>query len=75
MVFHYDWTKSQAVAFYYPRESQVPAENLVGVAVPSSEGPDFDQKLAPAVRPMLEKLKAQACSFTARGKPPTESEI
>jgi hypothetical protein len=59
MVFNYEWTESQALAFYFPRESQVPAENLVGVAVPSSEGQDFDRKLAPADRAVVDKLKVQ----------------
>jgi uncharacterized protein (TIGR03790 family) len=61
VVFNRDQPASRAVAVYYAKKRQVPAENLVGVEVPASEDmsrQDFDQKLVPPVRAMAEKLKA-----------------
>jgi uncharacterized protein (TIGR03790 family) len=62
VVFNRDQPESRAVAVYYARKRQVPAENLVGVEVPASEDmshQDFDQKLVPPVRARAEKLRSQ----------------
>jgi uncharacterized protein (TIGR03790 family) len=62
VVFNRNQPESQAVAAYYAQKRQVPAANLVGVEVPTSEDmsrADFDQNLVPPVRAMAEKLQAQ----------------
>lgn len=62
IVFNRNQPESQTVAVYYARKRHVPAENLVGVEVPTSEDmsrQDFDRKLAPPVRAMVGKLMAQ----------------
>jgi len=62
VVFNRNFPESQAVAEYYAEKRQVPADHLVGVSVTTSEDisrQDFEQKLVPAVRDKVEKLKAQ----------------
>jgi uncharacterized protein (TIGR03790 family) len=62
VVYNRTLPESLEVAEYYAKKRQVPADNLVGVEVPTSEDmsrPDFDQKLVPPVRDRVEKLKAQ----------------
>jgi uncharacterized protein (TIGR03790 family) len=62
IVFNRSLDESRDVAVYYAKKRQVPADNLVGVEVPASEDmsrEDFDQKLAPPVKKVVEKLKSQ----------------
>jgi uncharacterized protein (TIGR03790 family) len=62
VVFNRNLPESQAVAAYYAAKRRVPADNLVGVAVPISEDMsrhDFEEKLAPPVRVLVDRLKAQ----------------
>ncbi len=62
VVYNRNVPDSQAVATYYAKKRQVPAENLVGVDVSSSEDmsrQEFDEKLAPPVRALVDKLKTQ----------------
>jgi uncharacterized protein (TIGR03790 family) len=62
IVFNRNFPESREVAIYYAEKRQVPADNLVGVEVPTSEDMsrgDFDHKLVPPVRAVVEKLKAQ----------------
>jgi uncharacterized protein (TIGR03790 family) len=62
IVFNRNLPESREVAVYYAGKRQAPVDNLVGVAVPTSEDmsrQDFDQKLAPPVRAAVEKLKAR----------------
>lgn len=62
IVFNRNLGESREVAAYYAGKRQVPADNLVGVEVPTSEDmsrEDFDQKLAPPVREVVGKLKGQ----------------
>ena len=50
------------MAAYYAGKRQVPVDNLVGVAVPSSEDmsrQDYDAKLVPPVKAVVDQLKAQ----------------
>ena len=53
IVFNRNLPESREVAVYYAGKRRVPADNLVGVDVPTSEDmsrEDFDQKLAPPVK-------------------------
>jgi uncharacterized protein (TIGR03790 family) len=62
VVFNRNQPQSQAVAVYYAQKRQVPAANLVGVEVPTSEDmsrQDFDQNLVPPVKALVAKLQAQ----------------
>jgi uncharacterized protein (TIGR03790 family) len=62
VVFNRNLPESQAVAAYYAAQRRVPVDNLVGVAVPTSEDmsrQDFEEKLAPPVRVLVDRLKAQ----------------
>ncbi len=62
VVFNRNLPESRDVAAYYAGTRRVPADNLVGVEVSTSEDmsrKEFDEKLAPPVRDRVEKLKAQ----------------
>ena len=61
VVYNRNVPESQGVAAYYAAKRRVPPDNLVGVAVSTSEDmsrADFDKNLAPPVRAAVEKLKA-----------------
>ena len=61
IVFNRNLPESQAVASYHAKR-KVPPENLVGVDVSSSEDmtrKDYNWKLVPPVKAMVERLKAQ----------------
>ncbi|MFZ5449424.1 MAG: TIGR03790 family protein [Thermodesulfobacteriota bacterium] len=63
VVYNRNVVESQAVAAYYAEKRNVPVENLVGVEVSTSEDmsrQEFDEKLAPPVRALVNRLKAQA---------------
>lgn len=62
VVFNRNLPESQAVAAYYAVKRRVPADHLVGVAVPTSEDmsrQDFEEKLTPPVRVLVDRLQAQ----------------
>jgi uncharacterized protein (TIGR03790 family) len=62
IVFNRNLPESRDVAAYYAKKRQVPADHLLGVEVPTSEGmarEDFDQKLVPPVKARVERLRAQ----------------
>ncbi len=62
IVFNRNLPESREVAAYYAGKRQVPLANLVGVEVPSSEDmsrQDYDQKLVPPVKAVVDRLKAQ----------------
>jgi uncharacterized protein (TIGR03790 family) len=62
IVFNRTLPESREVAAYYAGKRRVPLANLVGVEVPTSEDmsrEDFNQKLAPPVKEVVAKLKAQ----------------
>jgi uncharacterized protein (TIGR03790 family) len=62
VVYNRNVPESQGVAEYYASKRQVPSENLVGVEISTVEDmnrQEFDQKLAPPVRALVEKLKTQ----------------
>ncbi len=73
IVFNRNLPESREVAAYYAGKRRVPADNLVGVEVPTSEDlsrKDYDEKLAPPVKAMVDRLKPRAgprpsCWFTA----------
>ena len=61
IVFNRNLPESREVAAYYAKKRRVPADNLVGVDVPTSEDmsrQDYDGKLVPPVKAMVDKLKA-----------------
>ena len=65
VVYNRNLTESRAVASYYAEKRQVPPENLVGVELSTSEDmsrQEFDEKLTPPVRALVEKFKAQGNS-------------
>jgi uncharacterized protein (TIGR03790 family) len=62
IVYNRNLPESQAVASYYANKRKVPPENLVRVDVSSSEDMtriDYNRKLVPPVKAMVERLKAQ----------------
>jgi uncharacterized protein (TIGR03790 family) len=62
IVFNRNLPESREVAAYYAGKRQVPLDNLVGVEVPTSEDmsrKDYDGKLVPPVKAMVDKLKAR----------------
>jgi uncharacterized protein (TIGR03790 family) len=62
VVYNRNLPDSQAVASYYAQKRQVPLDHLVGVDVSASEDisrEDYENKLIPPVRAMVEKLLAQ----------------
>jgi uncharacterized protein (TIGR03790 family) len=62
VVYNINVSGSQSVANYYAAQRKVPAGNLVGVMVSTSEDmsrEDFDRKLVPPVKAVVERLKAQ----------------
>ena len=62
IVFNRNLPESREVAAYYAGKRRVPVDNLVGVDVPTSEDmsrQDYDGKLVPPVKSMVEKLKAR----------------
>jgi uncharacterized protein (TIGR03790 family) len=62
VVYNRNVPDSQAVAAYYAEKRQVPPDNLVGVEVSTKEDmsrKDFDEKLTPPVRALVDKLKTQ----------------
>ncbi|MFA4903715.1 MAG: TIGR03790 family protein [Desulfobaccales bacterium] len=62
VVYNRNVPDSQAVAAYYAEKRQVPPDNLVGVEVSSTEDmsrKEFDEKLTPPVRTLVNKLKTQ----------------
>jgi uncharacterized protein (TIGR03790 family) len=62
VVYNRNVPESQAVATYYAEKRHVPADNLVGVEVSTSEDmsrQEFDEKLASPVKALVEKLKTQ----------------
>ena len=73
IVFNRNLPESREVAAYYAGKRRVPVDNLVGVDVPASEDmsrQDYDEKLVPPVKAVVERLKARgvprpSCSFTA----------
>ena len=61
IVFNRNLPESREVAAYYAGKRRVPLANLVGVDVPFSEDmsrQDYDAKLVPPVKAMVERLKA-----------------
>jgi uncharacterized protein (TIGR03790 family) len=62
IVYNRNVPESQAVASYYAKKRQVPADNLVGVQVSASEDmtrKEYDWKLVPPVRAMVDRLKTK----------------
>ena len=62
VVYNRNVPDSQAVAAYYAEKRQVPPDNLVGVEVSASEDmsrKEFDDKLTPPVRALVDRLKTQ----------------
>jgi uncharacterized protein (TIGR03790 family) len=62
IVFNRNLPESREVAVYYAGKRLVPVDNLVGVEVPTSEDmsrQDYDGKLVPPVKAMVDKLKAR----------------
>ncbi len=62
LVYNRNLPDSQAVAAYYAQKRQVPLDHLVAVDVSTTEDmsrEDYDNKLVPPVRAMVEKLLAQ----------------
>ena len=65
IVFNRNLPESREVAVYYAGKRRVPVDNLVGVDVPTSEDmsrQDYDGKLVPPVKTMVDKLKARSVS-------------
>ena len=62
VVYNRNVPDSQAVASYYAEKRQVPPDNLVWVEVSASEDmsrKEFDDKLTPPVRALVDRLKTQ----------------
>jgi uncharacterized protein (TIGR03790 family) len=62
IVYNRNLPDSRAVAAYYAKKRRVPLDHLVGVDVSTSEDmsrKDYDNKLVPPVRAMVEKLLTQ----------------
>lgn len=62
VVYNRRMPESQAVAIYYAEKRGVPPANLVGVEISVSETmsrKEFDERLAPPVRDLVEKLKTR----------------
>ena len=62
IVFNRNLPESREVAAYYAGKRQVPVDNLVEVDVPASEDmsrKDYDEKLVPPVKAMVDRLKAK----------------
>ena len=62
IVFNRNLPESREVAAYYAGKRRVPVDNLVGVEVPASEDmsrQDYDGKLVPPVKAMVDRLKAK----------------
>ncbi|MDP1761465.1 MAG: TIGR03790 family protein, partial [Deltaproteobacteria bacterium] len=62
IVFNRNLPESREVAVYYAGKRRVPADNLVGVDVPTSEDmsrQDYDGKLVRPVKAMVDKLRAR----------------
>lgn len=62
VVYNRNVPDSQAVASYYAEKRQVPPDNLVGVEISPTEDMsrrEFDEKLIPPVRALVDKLKTQ----------------
>jgi len=62
IVFNRNLPESREVAAYYAGKRQVPVDNLVGVDVSASEDmsrQDYDSKLVPPVKAMVDRLKAK----------------
>ncbi len=65
IVFNRNLPESREVAAYYAGKRQVPVDNLVGVEVSASEDmsrQDYDSKLVPPVKAMVDRLKAKGRS-------------
>jgi uncharacterized protein (TIGR03790 family) len=62
IVFNRNLPESREVAAYYAGKRRVPLDNLVAVDVPASEDmsrKDYDEKLVPPVKAMVDRLQAQ----------------
>jgi uncharacterized protein (TIGR03790 family) len=65
VVYNRNVPDSQGVASYYAQKRHVPAENLVAVEVSTTEDmsrQDYEAKLVPPVRAMVDKLKSQGAA-------------